>query len=520
MRGGVVQIAGVFAALASTVAIGCGGDDHDGLASFAPPDAPLYVEAVIDPDDGQSAAVDSLGERFGGGFDPGGELIAAIDELFASNQIDATYSADVEPWIGEDAAAFVRSFESSDVASGLPDFAVMLEVDDADAARDFIGRVFDADPATEEERTYRDTDYFYSADLGGTAVGLIDDYALTFGTEASFKVAVDAAEGESLAGSDEYSSRLETLPDDALASAFFEPASVIEAAIASEGAESADAQLIEPLLGGPLSQPVAAALSATPQTASVDVAADVDSDAPDSTESSLLEQLPGGAWLAAALPELGPTLERNLDQVTSSGLPGAGEIERRIEQETGLSLGPDVLDWLGDAAIFAAGTEAPGFSAGLIAEASDPEAPRKLLDAVQKLVEQNSELRSNGTPTGADYGFSVGIAGLGGGAEAGVVDGILIAALGDTVDEVLYPGQTLGDNPSYAAAIAALGDDLAPALYVDLPSLFAVAEQGSDGDIDYEALRPYVAALGSLIVGSRHVDGLVVSRLTLTLAPE
>ncbi len=144
----------------------------------------------------------------------------------------------------------------------------------------------------------------------------------------------------------------------------------------------------KPLLGGPLSEPIAAALTAEPDAASIDVAATIDSDAPASTESSLLEGLPGGSWFAAALPDLGPTLERNLDQVSNSGLPGAGQIEAQVEQETGLDLATDLFAWLGDAAVFVEGTGAPGFSLGLIAQTSDPEGPRKLLDVVGRIVEQ------------------------------------------------------------------------------------------------------------------------------------
>jgi hypothetical protein len=65
---------------------------------------------------------------------------------------------------------------------------------------------------------------------------------------------------------------------------------------------------------------------------------------------------------------------------------------------------------------------------------------------------------------------------------------------------------------------------VAPALYVDLPAFFAIAEMGaadnlpSEESLDYDSLRPYVDELGSLIAGSRHSDGLVVTRVTLTLS--
>ena len=41
------------------------------------------------------------------------------------------------------AAVFVRSFESDGGSSLTPDFAAMVDVDDADAARDFLERMVD-----------------------------------------------------------------------------------------------------------------------------------------------------------------------------------------------------------------------------------------------------------------------------------------------------------------------------------------------------------------------------------------
>ncbi len=524
MRGRLFpKVIGALALAASAFAGGCGSDDpgEAGLAALAPPDAPFYIEGVIDPDDDQSEAIDSIIERFGG-VDPGAEIGSTLDELLAANGVDATYADDIEPWLGDRAAVFVRSFEQSE--GGASDFGLMVAADDPDAARDFVQKVADEDAAVDENRNYEGTDYVYETDTD-YAVGIVDDTALVFGSEESFKVAVDAAQGEALAGSEDYDSHVAALPDDALATAFFEPATVIEAAIAAEDVDRADVQMLQPLLGGPLSEPIAAALTAEADAVSFDVAATVDSDAPASTESSLLEGLPGGSWFAAALPDLGPTLERNLDQVSNSGLPGAGQIENMVEQRTGLDLADDVFSWLGDVAVFVEGTGAPGFSLGLIAQTSDPQGPRKLLDVAQRLIEQRSGRTSSGPPEGTDYGFSFGIPSLGGGAEAGVIDEMLVGAFGATVAQVLDPEQTLGEDPGYSEALEALGDEVAPALFVDLPQILAVAERGAADDppgegLDYDQIRPYVGELGSLIAGSRHTDGLVVTRVTVTLTPQ
>ena len=349
---------------------------------------------------------------------------------------------------------------------------------------------------------------------------MLDESALAFGSETGLKVAIDAGDGESLAESDEYSERLDQLPDDPLVSFFFEPAAAIEASIMQGDVDPATAQVLEPLLGGALSQPIAATLTATADTASFEFAAMFDSATDFATESSLLTELPGESWFAAAVPDLGSSLEESLDQLSSSGLPGAGEIERQVMRATGLDLGEDVFGWLGDAAAFVEGTAAPGFSAGLIAQTSDPEAPGPLLEVLRRIAERDSGLRSSGPPEGSDVGFSLGIPGIGGGAEAGVIGDQLVAVVGATVDQALNPSETLGDNPEFEDAVASLGDDLAPALFVSLPELFQVAELGADGDVDYEAIRPYLDAFSTLVGGARVEDGLTVARITVSLADE
>ena len=120
-------------------------------------------------------------------------------------------------------------------------------------------------------------------------------------------------------------------------------------------------------------------LTGSSTSASVELASKVDSGASLGGESSLLSALPADSWVAAAVPNLGVTLWSALDQLSSSGLPGAGSVERQVQAQTGLHLGDDVFHWLGDAAGFVAGTTPSTFTAGLIAQTSDPQGPRRLL---------------------------------------------------------------------------------------------------------------------------------------------
>ena len=57
-------------------------------------------------------------------------------------------------------------------------------------------------------------------------------------------------------------------------------------------------------------------LSATDDSASIDLAASSESAEDVGTGSVLLDGLPADSWFAAAIPDLGPTLQRTVDQLS------------------------------------------------------------------------------------------------------------------------------------------------------------------------------------------------------------
>jgi hypothetical protein len=480
---------------------------------------PLYAEITLRPDDDQEAAISSFTRRVAGIGDPEAVLVTELDRALARDEAEISFD-DIDPWLGDRASVFVRSFEPVDVADDVPvsgdvpDFAVAVEVTDVSETHTFLERAAESDPDPEEERSYKGVDYTLDSD-DGIAVGFIDDH-LVFGTEPSFKVAVEASEGESLAESDEYQDRMGALDGDPLVSAFVEPGEVIDGLLASAHENPADARFLRPVLAGPLAGPVGISLSATPTAASLEMAA-LQEGGEQPSGSSLLEALPAGSWLAAAVRDLGAPLTQLLEQLDSSGLPNTGSWQRRFRMKTGLDLRADVLDWLGDTAVFAQGSAAPGFRAGLIAETDDRDAPRVLLERVERRVEQSTGLRSAGAPPEADYGFRIGIPSLGRGVEAGVVGQRLVAVIGGSIAQVLDAPETLAGDASYRAAREALGADLSPALYVRLPGLLDLVERGDPGP-EFRAAAPYLAGFDSLIAGHRAEDGLALWRLTLTLA--
>jgi hypothetical protein len=498
-------------------ASGCGGGSANGLAALAPPDAPLYAEVAIQPDGDLADSIASLTGAVAGIDDPAAAIVAEVDRLLADSGTEVTYADDIEPWLGGSAALFVRSFEPPTVAGGWPDLAVMLDVVDDGAAKGFVDELADEDPSMSEERTYADAEYRYSPEGGGIAVGIVDD-ALVIGTEMSFQLAADASAGESLGASDEFATRTDALPDDPLATVYLEPGAVIQAAIGSNEIARADAELIRPLLAGPLSAPVAMSLSATDHDASLDLVSTVEDVATSAGESELLERLPAGSWFATAVPEFGPTVERAVDQLGKSGRPGAGSLQDAFRRETGLDLGADVAVWLGDVAAFVEGTPPLNFTAGVLGETDDPGAPRKLLERAGAVASREAGLPVGPAPDGASDGFTLGLPG--GALDVGVFGDLVVAAAGTAAADVIDPESTLAHDERFQAAANSLGDELSPVLYVYLPSFLATAELGGAGDDpDYSAARHYLETLEYLVAGTKVEDGLARSRLSVGLDP-
>jgi hypothetical protein len=493
---------------------GCGSSDESspGLAGLAPPDVPLYAEATVRPEGDQADAVSSIVEKVAGSTEPIDQLTEKLDQAMASAGLTLTYEDDIAPWIGHQAAIFVRSFESAS-PSGIPDAAVEIQADDVDAARDFLDRSIG--PALAEQQTYSGVDY-YSVRSENLDIGVVSD-AVVFASDAAFKLAVDTSQGESLADSSEYVDRVSSLPEDRLGLVFADPGPVIEAAAGAEPGSAPELKMIKPLFAGPLSTPVAAALSATDDSASIDIASGADgaSDMPE--ESPSLADLPAGAWLAAAIPSLGPRLSRLVDELQMSGVPGAGQVEAELKRATGLDLNDDILAWLQGAAGYASGTSRRELELGLIANSDDPDAPRDLVDALRRLAAADEGPRPGLPPEGADYGFTVSNE-KGDTFSLGAVGAQLVGTLRTSIDEALHPAASLADDDEYASARSALGDDFTPLVFTRLPSVFTVAELGGAGDDpDYEAARPYLDAFSYLIAGTHIDDGLAVSRVVVGL---
>jgi Protein of unknown function (DUF3352) len=514
-----------FGGAVSLLAAGCGGDDEpSSLAALVPPDAPFFVEATVRPEGDRAEAIVELSSRIGGIADPDQRIVELIDRGLAEEGGDLTFAEDIEPWLGEEGAIFVRSIEPSAFAGGMADAAYMVEVTDPEAAQGFIDKIPELGPEEElSEQSYEGTDYLAGPD-GEVAVGLIADAYMVGGTEDSFKAAVDASGGESLADAEDFSDVVGDLDDSALAEMWLDLGTALDAAAESSGADDVEIDAARSALGPLLDEPIAMALSATSERITLDTSAAGEDGFGGGTE--LLEALPANAWLGLGLSDAGEELSQTLSGLGSLGSelgdptldPEA--IAGALEARTGLDLEDDILSWIGNAAFYVAGTSEAGFEAGAVAEAVDSEQAAAAVAAGSEAFEQAS-----GRPAqpprlpGAEEGFSA-TSPTGKGLEIVLRDGVVVAALGgaDPAANALEPEETLGDSESFGRAVDALGDDYAASMFVALPDFLVVAEQGDDGDTDYDAARPYTQALEYLILGTSSDGDRDLSRFVLGIS--
>jgi hypothetical protein len=481
-----------LAAFAAIVAPGCGGAQSDELASIAPPNAPAYFESVVRPEGEQRDAIDSLASRVGGIDDPGGAIVRQLDAQLAQSGTDATYESDIAPWLGERAAVFFRSFDGEP-----PPFAVAFETTDNSAAQDFLDKVVGSAAGTKHV-SYRGLDYLEDP-TGTYASGIVGD-VLVYGTLVAFKAAVDASSGASLADSSAFDDGTSALPDDNVALGY---------ADGRQAAQRLAGTPINPLQTGALkaaidtlvSGPVTFAVSATPDTASLDLS--LPTGIPGQLHGGdLVGQAPANAWFAVGVQDLGGVLGNALHAADALQLPA---IEDRIKRLTGVDPN-DLVSWMQDGYGYIAGTSKRTISIGGVARSSDTAASSKAIEALRNRFQQDADARL-GPPhiRGAEDGFSATAPESPQAIDVARVGDQVVAALGPGKpgEEALHPRQPLVGDPSFKAGEDALGRDFEPTAFVSLAPFFVVAQKGGSGnDPDYRVAQPYLQKLDYLIAGT------------------
>ena len=421
--------------------------DRAGLAGAARR-AASTPRASLRPEGDQAEAIESLAERVGGITDPGAAVVAELDAARSPTATRRSPTPTTSSPGSASRARRLRELVRADGPAARPDFAVMVEVDDADAASRLRPDADRAEPDAGRGAELRGHRLLRST--GGFAVGVRRRQRARLrhrdGVQGRGRRRATASRWPRATSTP---TRLDALPDDPLARSSSSRRRRSRRRSRQGDVDPATAQVLEPLLGGPLSRADRGNPDRDRRHGQLRPRGDARLRRTDlATESSLLAE-PAGRVLVrgrGARPRPEPRARASTSS-PAAACPGRARSSARCMRATGLDLGEDVFGWLGDAAAFVEGTAAPGFSAGLIAQTSDPEAPRR--------CSRCCEGSPSGTPACAPaarrraptYGFSLGIPGIGGGAEAGVIGDQLVAVVGATVDQALEPERDARRQP-------------------------------------------------------------------------
>jgi len=153
----------------------------------------------------------------------------------------------------------------------------------------------------------------------------------------------------------------------------------------------------------------------------------------------------------------------------------------------------------------------------VVIETDDPQQATATLNKLRNALGRQRELEITPTDGG---GFNVTPAGSPIGAEVAVRDDkVVFAGGGVSVDDALEPSETLADNDRYSSASDALGSDLTPSLFVDIPTIVSLIEStgAASSDPDYQQAQPYLSALSYIVAGGSVSDGTSTGRFVLGL---
>jgi Protein of unknown function (DUF3352) len=483
----------------------CGEDDSavsEGPASAVPADVPFYLEGVANLEDADNLqdALETLGVE-----DPAGKLGAELDSQLEAQGAPVSYTEDIEPLIGERVGFFVQTFESSDLAEAPTegDGAVIVETTDEDGARDRIDQILEESGDPAEDATYNGVDYKLNPD-GGDAVAVFDGFVVA-GTEPSVQAAIDASNGDSLADSEEFNSELDALDSDPVSLAYAEPNAVLDQLEASGQLDAPGRAVVEQAAAGLLEVPAVFTIGADSEQVTFSASTGVAESAAQlpTEESSLLRELPGDAWAATAVPDVGAAIQQSLDQVSSTAGTAAPDFDKELQQETGLELG-SLTEAIGDVAFFVRGTNPLDAGGGLVVEDLDPDSTSDALRALERLAESEAGPGERLTPLNVEgEGFAFTSPSLPQPVNVVQREGKLVIAYGDDATEDAFaPTETLGDSETFTSATDALGD-YATSFFVDIGPALGIAEAtGATADPNYASIQPYLEHLSYFVTGA------------------
>jgi hypothetical protein len=518
MRSRPALLAVATTALALLLAA-CGSDEGSSgsdPAALAPPRAPLYIEAVLQPEGELKTSVERL-VRSIAGVDLASLVIEELESSANESGEEFDFEQEVAPWLGEKGGMFFQEYDGEDFSA----YGVAIETTDAAASQDFIDKRSESGQEEVTDGSYDGVDYKVGGD-DGTTVGVIDDFVAIAEDEQTFEAMVDASGGDSLGDAESFTSTFSEATSGSFADVFVDVGGLIDQSggvVDPEAKQFLDSAGIEP-------EEATAVASLIPGSNQVEIelTSDLGGESPPSGDaSSLLGSLPADSVAAIAAADFGTRFEEALDQIDENGIPGEvppGKFKSTLK-EAGIDV-DKIAGSVEDLGVFAEGSsEGSLVGAAVLTTKSSREATNTLSNV-------GLLLRVSGTPgvtaiSGKLSGFSVRSEDLG-------PKPLVVAASGERI-AIAYglpaatralagSGQDLADDPTYKEAVSALGS-IPISGFADGPAALRLAASltaDTDDEEDFEGAEPYLEGIEYLAVGTGSSGDLATGKLIAGIA--
>jgi len=560
----------VLVVIAVIALVAGGGSSHSTAtgpdpAAAVPSSTPLFAEAVVRPEGSLKTEAAAAGQALTHQPDPYLRLLTAL-QTPGSAPLDFS---DLASWLGPRAGIFLSSAGASGQAStsqllslitqsllagsanasAFPfssvgaQGAIVLDTTDASKASAFLDS--QAKLAGAHATSYRGVALQSTA--AGVAFALVDHYAV-IGSEAGVHDVIETTLGGSaLAQAPSYTKLLAHSPPGTLAHVYVAPAASASAAAGSSQGLSG----LLGLLAGTRESNISVVPSATSITFDADALNSSTTAGSGGLVASAAEgaraagELPGEAWLAVGLGNVGATLGNDVQGlraltslVTSLGGSGAVEGAATLSLKGLLNgiftplgvLGADNAEakrdyqsWMGSAGVFGSGTGLLNLKAGVSIDSTNPALSRAAVpELAAALAKSGASVQQVSVP-GAEASAAVALPGFP--VTLTIVDGrvangqtkFVIGLSEPSVEAVLKPASTLAHSAPYTAASAALGEGVQPSLVVDFPTFLGLLEGvGLSEEPAISKFVPYLRSLTTLAGGGKSI-GEGINRFGLVL---
>lgn len=544
-----VQLLCLFVA---TVALaGCGSSSSSpnaDPATVTPASASLYANVAIKPSGGANGVASSAAKRLTHLAEPYG---AVAQSLLSTESSHPQYKRNIESWIGNSAGVFITSLNTGGLPQsassaqallegvlagnlsslGTGNFgpkgtqgAIVLATSNLSEARTFLSKRAQEQHA--HTTSYRGVSYQVSA--SGAAEGIVKNFAV-IGSESGIDSAIDTSlGGASILTAPNYSKP----PTNAIASAYVEPEALVKSVHGSSGVLSQGLSLLGRLFAGART----ASVSVTPTANSISVQGEVHSTSGATPlfgqeGAKALGEMPGSAWLAAGIENVGTDLPSAFGLLhsvaslatssvfSSFGGPNIEKLFAKLDSPSA-KLQQDFSSWAGSGGMYVSGTGLFNLEAALVIDSNNPSASDAAVGKLADAMRSGGAIVARTSIPGTDTAVSVKLQGFPAVIYIASGQNKFILGLGEpSVKGALSPSSTLSSTASYSAASSALGGGIEPSLIVEFPTLLGFLEGiGLTDSPGISNLVPYLKSLGTLTAGSVNHSGAQRFRLVLGLA--